>query len=90
MTDRNEDPRTIYSATGTMPAVADVEDGGQAMIMEFDRIEQGDDPHMFVRLQSWQDEVTRNDETSHPLLRSMIGRRIRIVIEDLGPAEATS
>lgn len=90
MMDRTTDPRTIYSATGTMPAAPDVEDGGQAMIMEFDRIDQGDDPHMFVRLQSWQDGAAKTDRTSHPLLRSMVGRRVRIVIEDLGPAEATS
>jgi hypothetical protein len=90
MTDPISDPRTIYSAVGTMPTTADVEDGGQAMIMEFDHIEQGDDPHMFVRLQSWQDGAARTDVDSHPLLRSMAGRRVRIVIEDLGPAAAAS
>lgn len=90
MTDRDDEPRTIYSAVGTMPTAADVEDGGQAMIMEFDRIEEGDDPNMFVRLQSWQDGAAKTDDTSHPLLRSMAGRRVRIVIQDMGPAEATS
>jgi len=79
--------RVAYRVEGDLPTDADsIEDGGQAMIAEITTVVGADDPHMFVRLQSWQDGARRTDGTSHATLRSLLGRRIRVTIEDLGPA----
>ncbi len=51
------------------------EDGGRALIVDDDgRYTRGDD-HMFVRLQSW------DDDCQHPLLKSLIGKKVKITIE---------
>lgn len=51
-----------------------IEDGGQAMIGELDDdAEEG----FFVRLQSW------SEKKDHPVMQSLIGRRIRITVETI-------
>lgn len=80
-----------YRATANLPASTgapgcSIEDGGQAMIVELDDPVEDGDPHMFVRLQSWHDGAGKADADSHPTLRSLLGRRVRITVEDLGPA----
>lgn len=79
--------RIVYQAETDISPIGshdiDIEDGGQAMIVHVDA---ETDAHMFVRLQSWQENARRDDDTSHATLRSILGRRIRITIEDLGPA----
>lgn len=83
-----------YQVLGDVPANfskvsgVSLEDGGQAMIAELDnQTETVGDDCIFVRLQSWKDEAHKEDPTSHPVLRSLMGRRVRITIEDMGPAE---
>ena len=84
--DTTKDGTILYQVVGDVPTEPDsLEDGGQAMIVELGGMIEDDDPHMFVRLQSWQDGARRNDATTHPRLRSMLGRRVRVTIEDLGP-----
>ncbi len=51
------------------------EDGGRALIVYDDGRETVGDDHMFVRLQSW------DDDCQHPLLKSLIGKTIKITVE---------
>lgn len=83
----SDEGRIAYRIVGVTDATPTLEDGGQAMIVELDDPDAGD-PHMFVRLQSWHDGATKTDDSTHPTLRSLLGRRVRITIEDLGPADA--
>lgn len=58
------------------------EDGGQAMIGEFDDTktkETGTDGMLFVRIQSWHERGT-----THPVLSKLNGRRVRVTIEVVG------
>jgi hypothetical protein len=50
----------------------DVEDGGAALIAEA----HGDNPRLFVRLQSWDDE-----EAMHPELLPYEGREFTVTVE---------
>lgn len=52
------------------------EDGGRALIVESDSDIPGDD-NMFVRLQSW------DDLAKHTLMRSLIGKTVRVTVEVL-------
>lgn len=60
-----------------MPDRADREDGGRALITQPD-IVQGDrgDDGFFLRLQSW------SEDKEHPTLLALLGRRLRITIEE--------
>ena len=64
--------------------IVDVEDGGAARIFQPD-VDDGavitgdDDGHLFVRIQSW-DEETKE----HPLFTKMMGRRVRLILEAYG------
>lgn len=53
-----------------------LEDGGQSATIEFS----SDDSDLFIRLMSW------NEGKKHDDLRRLIGRRIRITIEDAADA----
>jgi len=54
------------------------EDGGMALIHEDSNAsEPVGDGHVFVRLQSW------DDDSKHPLLRSLVGKTVRISVEVL-------
>lgn len=55
----------------------DIEDGGCAMIAEGD-VETGNDPHFFLRFQSWDEDLR-----THPTLNSLLGKRLRITIEEI-------
>ena len=51
-----------------------VEDGGRAKILETDQF---GDPHLFVRIQSWNEE---DEVPEHPLFDSLIGKKIKVII----------
>lgn len=51
------------------------EDDGMALICESIVKEVIRDPHMFVRVQSW------DEERKHPLAQSLVGKKIRVTIE---------
>lgn len=52
------------------------EDGGMALILDdLGGIEVHGDDCLFVRLQSW------DDDKKHPLMNSLIGKKVRITIE---------
>ena len=51
------------------------EDGGRALIVDDDGREPRGDEHMFVRLQSW------DNDRQHSLLKSLIGKTVKITIE---------
>ena len=74
------------------------EDGGAAAIMyaplntnedglnpdTWEKAVTGGDGHFFVRLQSW-------DKTHlHPLFRSLMGKRVRVIIEDVTEKGSTN
>lgn len=62
------------------------EDGGQAAIMydpADDPVTEGGDGHFFVRLHSWQDEARKGDGTTHRTFRSLMGKRVRVTIEEV-------
>jgi hypothetical protein len=83
-----------YEAKFTMPTAVSkhsdedlsVEDGGQALILDPSHGNDGD-PHFFVRLHSWHDGAKIEDPDSHPLFRSLLGKRIRVIIEVLDDEE---
>jgi hypothetical protein len=63
-----------------MPSAPDsIEDGGRAMITQPEILSEGDE-EFFIRLQSWAE--TRVGPSSHELLRSLLGKRLRITIEE--------
>lgn len=64
------DDSPIYSTSGVVPG-ADIQDDGQAMIVEIN----SDDPHFFIRLQSW------DEDKQHPLMRSLVGKKIMVTLE---------
>ena len=71
----------VFSETWTIAdeSCLQMEDGGDALVLEvMDAIEEEGDECMFVRIQSW-------DETAkHQLLRSLVGKQIKITIETIG------
>lgn len=72
-------PRTVFETTTiVLPESIEREDGGCAKILEVDNV---NDPlggdSLFVRIQSW------DDDANHPVMDSMVGKRIRVTIEVL-------
>lgn len=78
---------TVYETTfgirestpGTFDGNVEREDRGMAMIVNGDSDDAAEkgDGCMFVRLQSW------DEGGAHPLLSSLIGKRVRVVVEVL-------
>lgn len=71
----------------TMDSQIDVEDSGQALICQ---IESDDDPHFFVRLQSWDESVVEDglqgdkferSLAGHPTMNRLRGKRVRVTVE---------
>jgi hypothetical protein len=63
----------VFDAT----AIVDIEDSGRAMIVQ-PVVISGEDPHFFLRFQSWDE-----DDRKHPLLKSLMGKKFRVIIEEL-------
>ena len=63
---------------GFVDRAADVEDGGLAMIAAVEPLvfRHGEDSEFFVRLQSW------SEEKKHKTLKSLLGKRVKITIEE--------
>jgi hypothetical protein len=58
------------------------EDGGQSVIVSpLFCEERGGDGFFFVRLHSWQDKAKRGDQTTHPFMRSLFGKRVKVTVE---------
>jgi hypothetical protein len=86
------DPMTRqYVLEATIPKLEEtavsVEDGGRAVIVDLDpESETGGDGCFFLRLQSWDETGTapvgsRPAAGSHPLIRSLLGKKVRITVE---------
>jgi hypothetical protein len=68
-----------------------LEDGGQAAICDYpldERVIEGEDDCFFVRLQSWNEAAANRERGEdllqfHPLLKSLMGKRVRVTIEEI-------
>jgi hypothetical protein len=61
-------------------AVEAKEDGGNALVTSLDAFsphDKWDSPEMFVRIQSW------DETTEHRDLQKLVGKRLRITIEEI-------
>ena len=68
----------VFETTSIVfPESIESEDGGCAKILEVDDSEGEDGNSLFVRIQSW------DDNANHPVMNSMVGKRIRVTIEVL-------
>lgn len=56
----------------------DVEDCGQAKI---GTIFEGDSPNLFVRIQSWVDRTSEDDEPVHVDFDNLVGKKLKITVE---------
>jgi hypothetical protein len=56
-------------------AVADVEDGGKAMILYIGEQYPDEDDEVFVRVQSW------SEGSDHSALDAFVGKRLRVTVE---------
>lgn len=72
-------PRTVFETTSIVfPELIESEDGGCAKILEVDNSAiEFDGDSLFVRIQSW------DGDANHPVMDSMVGKRIRVTIEVL-------
>lgn len=71
----------------------DIEDGGQAVIVEPDWKVTGGDDNIFVRIQSWDEEIFDHPEFDdeangeqrlkygHKSIQELFGKKIRVTIE---------
>lgn len=85
--------RPVYSAVYQVPPTDDIgvgshvhrEDGGQALVFSDSPVEEyKGDGHFFVSLHSWHDRpATFKGDLDHPIMRSLMGRKIRVTIETL-------
>ncbi len=85
--------RPVYSAVYQVPETDGTgngkhlarEDGGQALVFSDNPVEEyRGDGHFFVKLQSWQDRPEGfKGDLDHPIMRSLMGRKIRVTIETL-------
>lgn len=57
-----------------------LEDGGHALLTDFDH---GGEKGMFVRIQSWVEEGTNLTIDDHKEIKSFLGKKIRITIEEV-------
>lgn len=82
--------RVVWDETFTVPpddsgglCGIKFEDGGRAAIMydSLERVSDEDADGFFVRLHSWSEDP--NDPTSHALFKSLMGKRVRVLIEML-------
>lgn len=86
----------IYMTKIVMESVlsdVDYEDGGSAVIVNADWETQGADESIFVRIQSWDDDVWEHPNESerlstieraqlgHKSIHELIGKRVRVTIE---------
>lgn len=86
----------LYSVTGVVdPDHIDVNDGGQSMVTQLgDDDEQGGDDCFFIRLQSWDESVTRVPLThaaleGHRFFRALIGKKVRVTVEVIDEEPST-